>query len=61
MEIMSQEDQDFLLKLLKSSESLFPDPELSYWWAGLQDLDDDRIWTWVASKRLILEKYLVNN
>lgn len=50
VEIMSQEDQDFVLKLLRTAESGFDDPELSYWWTGLKDEDDDRVWNWVGSK-----------
>ena len=50
MEIMSQEDQEFVVKLLRIVEGGFDDPELSYWWTGLKDVDDDRVWNWVGSK-----------
>ena len=50
VEIMSQEDQDFVVKLLRTVESGFVEPELSYWWTGLKDENDDRVWNWVGSK-----------
>ena len=31
----------------KEAEKLFADPVLSYWWSGLQDPDNDGVWTWM--------------
>ena len=27
--------------------------ELSYWWSGLKDEDDDGVWTWIESKTVL--------
>ena len=31
-------------------------PELSYWWSGLKDDDDDGIWHWAYSKQKLDQK-----
>ena len=52
IEIMNDEDQALAVKVIQAAEASFEisDPELSYWWTGLQDPDDDGVWTWVGSK-----------
>ena len=43
MEILSAEDQMLAVEVMKAAESMFSlsPPELSYWWSGLRDDDDD--------------------
>ena len=35
------------LRYSQEAEKLFADPVLSYWWSGLQDPDNDGVWTWM--------------
>ena len=43
VEILSAEDQMLAVEVMKAAESMFSlsPPELSYWWSGLRDDDDD--------------------
>ena len=60
IEIMNEEDQEVALNLIRDVEASFEicDPELSYWWTGLQDTDDDDdwVWKWVGSKYILISK-----
>merc|ERR1719471_2163731 len=53
VEILSEEDQEFILPLMKAAEEYFYpnlDTEcLTWWWSGLTDMDDDGIWEWPES------------
>ena len=51
---MNDDDQALALQVIKAAENSFEisDPEQSYWWTGLQDLDDDFVWVWSESKNI---------
>ena len=51
IEIQSAEDQELAVLVMRAAESMFTvgDPELSYWWSGLRDDDDDGLWVWTGS------------
>ena len=51
MEIQSAEDQELAVQVMKAAESMFTvgEVELSYWWSGLRDDDDDKVWIWSGS------------
>ena len=51
IEIHSAEDQELAVVVMKAAESMFTvgEPELSYWWSGLRDDDDDGVWIWAGS------------
>ena len=51
IEIHSAEDQELAVEVMKAAESMFTvgEPELSYWWSGLRDDDDDGVWIWAGS------------
>ena len=44
----SEAEQEVVRGVAKMAEDSFvtQDPALSYWWTGLQDSNDDTIWTW---------------
>ena len=52
IEITSAEIQELAVAVIKAAEETFTigDPELSYWWTGLRDEDDDKQWVWETSK-----------
>ena len=51
IEIQSAEDQELAVQVMRAAEEMFTleDPELSYWWSGLRDDDDDGVWIWSGS------------
>ena len=51
MEIQSAEDQELAVQVMREAEATFSlgEPELSYWWSGLRDDDDDGDWVWSGS------------
>ena len=49
MEIQSAEDQELAVQVMRGAEAMFSRPELSYWWSGLRDDDDDGDWVWSGS------------
>ena len=51
VEILSPEDQELAVTVMMAAESMFSlsTPELSYWWSGLRDDDDDGLWVWAAT------------
>ena len=50
-EIHSQEDQDLVVGIMKLAEvEISEAAELSYWWSGLRDENDDGVWEWVESE-----------
>merc|ERR1712123_280836 len=50
VEIHSQEDQDLVVSVMLEAEAtITEDPEISYWFSGLRDDDDDSVWEWVNS------------
>ena len=51
MEIQSAEDQELAVQVMREAEAMFTlsEPELSYWWSGLRDDDDDGVWIWSGS------------
>ena len=54
VEITSAEIQELAVAVIKAAEETFTigDPELSYWWTGLRDEDDDKQWVWETSKMI---------
>ena len=54
VEITSAEIQELAVAVIKAAEETFTigDPELSYWWTGLKDEDDDKQWVWETSKMI---------
>ena len=52
---MSPKDQETVVTVMKAAESLFvnANAELSYWWSGLRDENDDGVWEWVESEKNI--------
>eukprot|EP00092_Neocalanus_flemingeri_P019349 GFUD01020958.1.p1 GENE.GFUD01020958.1~~GFUD01020958.1.p1 ORF type:complete len:185 (+),score=55.92 GFUD01020958.1:78-557(+) len=50
-EILSAEDQAAVVEVMAAAESMFVNAnvELSYWWSGLKDADDDAVWDWAES------------
>ena len=51
IEIHSAEDQELAVQVMRAAEGMFTlgEPELSYWWSGLRDDDDDGVWIWAGS------------
>merc|ERR1711973_164684 len=49
VEVYSKEEQDLVVSLMVEAEKNFMSPELSYWWSGLKDDNDDGIWHWAYS------------
>ena len=50
-EILSAEDQATVLEIMKLAEAeITENPELSYWWSGFRDENDDGQWEWVESE-----------
>merc|ERR1712133_183166 len=41
VEVYSKEEQDLVVSLMVEAEKELMSPELSYWWSGLKDDDDD--------------------
>ena len=58
IEITSAEVQELAVEVIRAAEATFTigDPELSYWWSGLRDEDDDKQWVWETSKMMISNK-----
>lgn len=52
IEITSSEVQELAVTVIRAAEETFTigDPELSYWWTGLGDEDDDKQWVWETSE-----------
>jgi len=49
-EIHSEADQALVVGIMKLAEAeLTEAPELSYWWSGLRDENDDGVWEWVET------------
>jgi len=48
-EILSEDDQATVVSVMKEAESMFISQIVSYWWSGLNDVDDDGVWEWVES------------
>merc|ERR1712002_517342 len=48
VEVLSAEDQGLAQAVMAEAEGNFEweDPKFSYWWSGLQDVNDDGIWIW---------------
>ena len=51
-EILSEEDQATVVSVMKEAESMFISQIVSYWWSGLNDVDDDGVWEWVESEQI---------
>ena len=50
IEILSEEDQELAVALMKATEATFSiETDLAYWWSGLKDDDDDGQWVWAGS------------
>ena len=50
IEILSEEDQELAVALMKATEATFSiETDLAYWWSGLKDDDDDGQWFWAGS------------
>ena len=51
IEIQNAEDQELAVQVMREAEATFSlgEPELSYWWSGLRDDDDDGDWVWSGS------------
>ena len=50
-EILSAEDQATVLEIMTLAEAeITENPELSYWWSGFRDENDDGQWEWVKSE-----------
>ena len=57
IEILNEEDQEVAVELIRAVEALLLDisyQSIFYWWTGLQDADDDRVWTWIGSNFILL-------
>ena len=55
IEIMNEEDQNLAVWVTKNLLLGCPinadcNFKWTYWWTGLQDLDDDTVWRWSRSK-----------
>ena len=51
IEIYNDSQQEEIKGLLQNAEEVITEnPELTYWFTGLRDRDDDGIWTWEQSK-----------
>lgn len=63
IEITSAEVQELAVEVIRAAEESFTigDPELSYWWTGLQDEDDDGQWVWETSKMMMTVKGLYSH
>merc|ERR1739838_625782 len=48
-EILSAEDQATVLEIMKLAQAENEYPELSYWWSGFRDDNDDGQWEWVET------------
>ena len=56
IEILSAEDQELAVELMKATEATFSiETDLAYWWSGLKDEDDDGQWVWAGSKDRIFK------
>ena len=56
IEIINEEDQEVAVELITDVELLLLDisyQSIFYWWTGLQDADDDRVWTWIGSNFIL--------
>ena len=63
IEITSAEIQELAVAVIKAAEETFTigDPELSYWWTGLRDEDDDKQWVWETSKMKSYDNSILSN
>lgn len=53
---MNEEDQSLALNVTRNVCPIYGDCddfEWTWWWTGLQDLDDDTIWRWNRSKEVL--------
>ena len=54
IEILSEEDQELAVALMKATEATFSiETAQAYWWSGLKDEDDDGQWVWAGSNERI--------
>ena len=50
-EILSEDDQATVLGVMLEAEKVVTEnPELTYWFSGLRDEDDDGVWEWANSE-----------
>jgi len=57
-EIHSEEDQKLVVGIMKLAEvEISEAAELSYWWSGLRDENDDGVWEWVETGAITYDNW----